>query len=153
MNNKYHLFIKVITLIFLITVTVFQNMPAQTLPPNFLWAVSGGGNGYDEAADVTVDNQDNVIVTGDFDSTATFGGFVLTPTGSRDIFLVKYTSGGNASIDRHVVEARDPLAVKFGQQVADASGALVPMRDAGPGDDQSAAFSERQPADVIAAGN
>jgi len=96
MNKIYQLFSKILPLIFLMTVTVFQNSQAQTLPPNFLWAVSGGGNGYDEAADVTVDNQDNVIVTGDFDSTATFGGFVLTPTGSRDIFLVKYTSGGNA---------------------------------------------------------
>lgn len=95
MNKKYQRIFLVVLLVILLIYTCSIKLSAQTQPPNFLWAVSGGGNGYDGAADITVDTQDNIIVAGYFDSTATFQGISLTSAGGSDIFIAKYTNAGN----------------------------------------------------------
>ncbi len=94
--NEPKQFLIGIIIIFIIS-AVFRNLSAQILPgqaPDFLWAASDGGNGYDGAADLTVDRDGNIIVTGYFDSTATFGGFTLNSAGAGDIFIAKYTNTG-----------------------------------------------------------
>ena len=91
-------FIKAIPLLLLIIFIGIQHASAQILPgqaPDFLWAQNNGGNGYDGAADLTVDIDGNVIVTGYFDSTITFGSNVLTSAGSYDIYIAKYSPDGN----------------------------------------------------------
>ncbi|TAL03819.1 MAG: hypothetical protein EPO07_05745, partial [Verrucomicrobia bacterium] len=55
-----------------------------------------GGTSTDNAQTVTVDPSGNVLVAGQFNSTATFGGISLVSTGLTDIFLVKYDGNGNA---------------------------------------------------------
>lgn len=96
MNKRLQKFIPIILLLIcLISLTGYQNVFAQTLPPDFLWAVSAGGNGYDAATDLAVDINGDIVVTGYFDSTASFGGISLTSVGSSDIFIAKYTNGGN----------------------------------------------------------
>ena len=62
---------------------------------NFLWARRGGGVNVDYANAVCTDSSGNVLVTGVFSSTATFGNSVLTSGGSKDAFVVKYDSAGN----------------------------------------------------------
>ncbi len=72
-----------------------------------LWARSAG-NWSGWVRGVATDGSGNVIVTGYFEQTATFGGTDLTSTGHYDVFVAKYdaagallwaNSGGGGSID------------------------------------------------------
>ncbi|TND08552.1 MAG: hypothetical protein FD123_2056 [Bacteroidetes bacterium] len=66
--------------------------PSGTL----LWLRSGGGTGADIGNGITVDNSGNVIITGEFAGTASFGSQVLTSmNGTTDVFTVKYDASGN----------------------------------------------------------
>ena len=97
MDKQIQFRTSILTILIFITSAVFLNLEAQILPgqaPDFMWARSAGGNGYDGATDLTVDKDGNIIVTGYFDSSATFGGFTLNTAGSSDIFIAKYTSTG-----------------------------------------------------------
>jgi len=63
---------------------------------NFLWAIKAGGWDVDEGKSITTDDSDNIIVTGRFEETATFGDTTnLTSAGVRDIFVAKYNSDGD----------------------------------------------------------
>jgi len=65
---------------------------------NVLWAKSAGGNSWDEAWNVVVDNTSgSVYVIGDFGSPSiTFGSYTLTNTTTGcGNFIVKYNSNGN----------------------------------------------------------
>lgn len=67
----------------------------------FLWAVSAGGNMWDEPYAINVDQQGNVLVTGEFQGSATFGTQTLNSAlngngnPSLDIFTAKYDNAGN----------------------------------------------------------
>jgi hypothetical protein len=65
---------------------------------NFIWAKSAGGISDDSGANIAIDGNGNVIVTGSFASpTITFGTITLInayPFGS-DIIVVKYDGSGN----------------------------------------------------------
>ena len=69
---------------------------------NTLWAWSEGGNLADNAYAVTVDHQNNVLLTGQFQGTATIGTNTYTSAidpntsqSSFDLFISKYDSNGN----------------------------------------------------------
>ena len=67
---------------------------AQT--PNWQWAKSAGGTGYESSTGVCTDASGNVFITGLFFSpTITFGTTTLTNAGGMDIFIVKYDATGN----------------------------------------------------------
>lgn len=63
---------------------------------NWLWAKSAGGSGSDTGYGLTVDSQDNVLITGAFLGTATFGTTVLSSSsGTRaDAFVGKMDPTG-----------------------------------------------------------
>ncbi len=68
----------------------------------FLWAVSAGGSMGNDPYAIAVDNSNNVIVTGEFQGTSTFGTQTLTSTTnpythnpSFDVFTCKYDGSGN----------------------------------------------------------
>jgi hypothetical protein len=63
---------------------------------NVLWAQSGGGTGFDQATAIAVDASGNVVASGQFQGTATFGTTALTSAGSYDAFVVKYSATGTA---------------------------------------------------------
>ena len=62
---------------------------------NFVWAVQLGGTGNDIAYSVDLDNSDNIIVTGSFRLTSTFGTETKVSSGEEDIFVAKYDADGN----------------------------------------------------------
>ncbi|MFT6997814.1 MAG: gliding motility-associated-like protein [Cryomorphaceae bacterium] len=64
---------------------------------NALWARTGGSSGgSDRANAVAVDGSGNVVITGQFSGTASFGALTLDATdGTNDAFIVKYDSNGN----------------------------------------------------------
>jgi gliding motility-associated-like protein len=68
---------------------------------NVLWARKEGGNLSDESYKLTIDNQNNILLTGSFQGNATIGNStfssVIDPTTnqpSADLFIAKYTSSG-----------------------------------------------------------
>jgi PKD repeat protein len=71
---------------------------------NWLWTKRAGGTGIDYGYSISVDNAENILLTGSFRDTAYFGSTSLTsiPSGWADIFVVKLDSNGNFT---HVVQA------------------------------------------------
>ncbi|MGB0581083.1 MAG: family 16 glycoside hydrolase, partial [Limisphaerales bacterium] len=66
---------------------------------DILWVRTGGGNGTDIANDVVVDSDGFIIVGGNYESTATFGGLFLVSGGGgggffEAGFVAKYTADG-----------------------------------------------------------
>ncbi len=64
-----------------------------------LWVKSPSGPSKDLGCDIATDNSDNILVTGIFYMTVTFGAgeineTILTSAGRYDIFVAKYASGG-----------------------------------------------------------
>lgn len=97
-KQLHHYLSGFITLLILLLSPVVQSTSAQTLPgaaPEFLWAEAGGSSGYDYAADLTVDIDGNIVVTGYYEGIATFGSYSLNPIGAGDIYVAKYTNTGN----------------------------------------------------------
>ncbi len=63
---------------------------------NWQWAKGAGGVSQDYSNSVTADGNENVIITGNFDSfSITFGTMTLVNSGGSDIFIVKYDNFGN----------------------------------------------------------
>jgi hypothetical protein len=92
-----------------------QAAKAET-QPNFAWAISAGGTQHDKTRGIAVDSSGNVLLTGEFTGTATFGEHSLTSAGGMDFFLAKVSpqgkflwvrSGGGAKTDRGYAVAAD----------------------------------------------
>ena len=62
---------------------------------NWLWAKKAGGTSDDYSRSITVDDNGNSYVTGDFRSSATFGTTILNTSGYNDIFVAKLDINGN----------------------------------------------------------
>ena len=60
-----------------------------------VWSRRLGGSNNETAYGVVVDASGSIIVTGEFDGTADFGGGPLVSAGWRDIFVVKYAADGS----------------------------------------------------------
>ncbi len=58
------------------------------------WLRVGQGSFTDEGKDIKLDTSNNVVVVGSFNTSATFGSSMITGNLS-EIFLVKYSNGGN----------------------------------------------------------
>jgi hypothetical protein len=63
----------------------------------FQWAKHFGGSGYDSSAAIAVDSNNNLLVVGYFNGTASFGcaASLVTPGSYSDIFVAKYDPNGN----------------------------------------------------------
>jgi hypothetical protein len=59
------------------------------------WSRRYGGTGYDGGHMVAVDDSGNVFVTGEMDETVNFGGSNLVSAGEQDIFVAKFSVGGD----------------------------------------------------------
>jgi len=85
-------------------------------PPSFEWAISAGGTLHDKTRGIAVDPAGNILLTGEFTGTATFGEQTLTAVGSMDFFVAKVDpsgkflwvrTGGGDLIDRGYAVASD----------------------------------------------
>jgi hypothetical protein len=62
---------------------------------NFIWKTSAGGGKFDQARAITVDEENNVYITGVFNDTASFDSTKkILSFGFNDIFIAKYDSTG-----------------------------------------------------------
>ncbi len=59
-----------------------------------LWSQRFGGPDADRGRDIAVDGAGNVLVTGEFRNTVSFGGDLLSSAGSYDVFVAKYNANG-----------------------------------------------------------
>ncbi len=89
----------------------FADVFVATLDTNGVWgwAVSGGGTSPDYVYDIVLDGSGDIILTGDFEGSATFGTETVTSLGDADVFIAKLNrdgvwmwarSGGSPSIER-----------------------------------------------------
>ena len=62
---------------------------------NLVWVKQAGGTGYEEGTSIATDGSNNIIVTGGFQGTVTFGTTILTSSGLMEMFIVKYDANGN----------------------------------------------------------
>ncbi len=90
---------------------------------NPVWARSAGGAGSESGSGVAIDKSGNVVVTGYFGGTATFGGTTLTSAGAYDVFVARYNAAGTVLWAR---SAGGPIDDDTGNAVAvDGSGNVV----------------------------
>jgi hypothetical protein len=59
-----------------------------------MWVATGGGASTDEVTGLAIDASGNVYTAGRFYGTGNFGGAPLTPLGTADVWVAKYTSNG-----------------------------------------------------------
>jgi hypothetical protein len=83
------------------------------------WSQRFGDLGFDQPFGVTVDNTDNIYMTGTFQGTVNFGGSDLITVGTQDIFIVKFNANGE-----HV------WSFNFGDNLSD-YGRAIRVDDAG----------------------
>src|SRR4051794_35202196 len=85
--------------------------------PTFEWAISAGGTLHDKTRGIALDAEGNVLLTGEFTGTATFGEHTLTSAGAMDFFVAKVDprgkflwarSGGGEKIARGYAVATAP---------------------------------------------
>lgn len=60
----------------------------------FQWVKQVGGGDSDEARDLSIDNQDNILITGSYSEAQTVGSFNL-PTATNGLYFVRFSSSGN----------------------------------------------------------
>ncbi|NOZ34252.1 MAG: T9SS type A sorting domain-containing protein [Chlorobi bacterium] len=60
-----------------------------------IWLKSAGGKKYDNVIDMKIDNENNLLVTGNFQDTSYFDNSKLITDGYMNIFIAKYSSDGN----------------------------------------------------------
>jgi hypothetical protein len=86
------------------------------MPPLHLWSQQFGGAAEDRGITVAVDPGGNVVLSGFYRGTASFGGGNFTSAGQTDIFVAKYNASGShlwsrsfggISLDRPRVVATD----------------------------------------------
>ncbi|MEM7553729.1 MAG: SBBP repeat-containing protein [Cyanobacteria bacterium P01_A01_bin.84] len=62
---------------------------------NVLWAQNLGGTSLDSGNHITVDEKDNIYVTGSFEDTVTFGDTTFSSNSENDSFILKLNTEGN----------------------------------------------------------
>jgi hypothetical protein len=62
--------------------------------PDWEWAKSAGGTGYDGGGAITYSSDGNLLVSGYFHESATFDTTVLTSSHYMDVFIAKYNTAG-----------------------------------------------------------
>jgi len=86
------------TILSIIALLISFTSASYSQQPDWIWANSGGGSSVDYATGISVDANQNVFVTGWFNSDSIiFGNTILInigKKGSSDIFIAKYNSSG-----------------------------------------------------------
>ena len=75
---------------------------------NWLWATKAGGTEWDFGYAITIDDVENIYVTGWFEGTTTFGSYSYTSSGSWDIFVAKLNN--TLSVENEIIPTRVVLS-------------------------------------------
>lgn len=62
---------------------------------NIIWVKNAGGSGYDYGQGISINKNNEVFVTGNFNGTASFGSYTVTASANGDDFIAKYDDSGN----------------------------------------------------------
>lgn len=84
-----------IKILFRAVLIIFSTPLFCQIPTDYQWVKKAGGSQTEIGTGITTDRDSNVLVTGYFKSTATFGADNITTNGQRDAFVVKYDAGAN----------------------------------------------------------
>jgi Beta-propeller repeat len=88
-----------------------------------LWSIRAGDANAQDGSGIAVDASGNVLVTGSFSGTMTFGGAILTSAGADDAFVAKLDALGNPLWSKRFGDLNEQIGAGI---AADASGdALV----------------------------
>ena len=68
---------------------------------NWLWVTQAGGTGYDQGKGISIDQNENIYVAGEFFYLASFGSHYLSSYGPQDIFEAKL--GNDTSVERKLI--------------------------------------------------
>ncbi len=98
---------------------------ARAAVPIHLWSYNSGGSNPDAGWGVATDVAGNVVITGQFSGSASFGGKVLTGVGYVDVFVAKYDANG---VYKWSKRFGSPFNLAIGYAVAvDGTGDVVVM--------------------------
>jgi hypothetical protein len=61
---------------------------------NYIWALSCGSTQYEYVNNLVIDNSQNILITGGFESTCSFGLVSFSSVGGDDIFVAKASANG-----------------------------------------------------------
>jgi hypothetical protein len=79
-----------------VAVLIFSNLIAVAQNSDWLWARKAGSAGIEEGVSIASDNEGSVVIAGNFNGAAiTFGNSTLINAGGYDLFIVKYSNGGD----------------------------------------------------------
>lgn len=85
------------TTIAALLLNIFFSTVAFCQMPGFNWYTKAGGTGIDYGNALTITSSGDILLTGEFTSTASFGGNVsAVSAGFVDFFLARYTNSGEA---------------------------------------------------------
>jgi type IX secretion system substrate protein/beta-propeller repeat-containing protein len=80
---------------------------------NVIWAKEGGGANQDWSYDIALDHLGNSFITGYFNSTANFGGNMISSIGFNDVFIAKYDLNGSVSWIRNFGSSHNDVGRKI----------------------------------------
>jgi hypothetical protein len=81
---------------------------------NWVWLKSFGGPAPEQAGDLAIDSQGNIVLTGRFQNTADFGGVALVSPGLSSIFLAKYDPSGAHLFSKVFGDANNQYGIALG---------------------------------------
>lgn len=77
-----------------------------------VWSARFGGPGADYGNAIALDPQGNILITGSFTETATFGGSTLTSLGATDVFVAKLSPEGDVLWVERFGDLTDQKAIR-----------------------------------------
>ena len=100
--------------------------------PSFSWAAKAGGPSQDFARSIAVDGGGDVIATGSYYDSATFGGMTLTAIpGRNSAYVAKYRSSGSVAWAKSIGSADYHIYVYGGAAAQSGDAYITGYRDDG----------------------
>lgn len=83
------------TIVVIVALTLVSMVYLQAYNPEWVWAVQGKGESFNQASDIVICDEGYVYMTGWFTDTVIFGETELVSDGSGDLIVAKLDSNGN----------------------------------------------------------
>lgn len=97
------------TLLLLNFIAFYPAILLSQIPTDYTWVKKAGSSLTEIGYGIATDRDSNVLVTGFFKSTATFGTDTITSNGQKDAFVAKYDAGGSYKWVRKIGDNVDDM--------------------------------------------